>query len=360
MERDETSLNSTHARFLALGLGLVYLGKQETADVIIETLKSVTHVIGKYAALTVETCAYAGTGNVLKIQKLLDISGDRLDEKDKSTHHAVATLGIALISMGEEIGSEMALRSFDHILQYGEPIVRRVVPLALGLLNLSNPKIQVMDTLSKLSHDHDEEVSMGAIFSLGLLGAGTNNARVAGMLRSLAQYYYKEPNHLFAVRVAQGLLFMGKGTLTVAPYQFDRLLLSQVAISGILAVLHSCLDIKNLILGKHHYLLYCLAPAMRPRLLMTFDENLKPLPVPVRVGQAVDTVGQAGRPKTITGFQTHTTPVLLGYGDRAELATEDYLPLTTVLEGFVILKVNPDAPKKDENDAKAAAMAAKS
>jgi 26S proteasome regulatory subunit N1 len=35
-------------------------------------------------------------------------------------------------------------------------------------------------------------------------------------------------------------------------------------------------------------------------------------------------VGQAGRPKTITGFQTHSTPVLLAAGERAELATEKY------------------------------------
>jgi 26S proteasome regulatory subunit N1 len=78
------------------------------------------------------------------------------------------------------------------------------------------------------------------------------------------------------------------------------------------------------------------------RMLVTVDENLKPLPVSVRVGQAVDIVGQAGRPKSITGFQTHTTPVLLMYGDRAELATDEYVPATPVLEGFVILKKNPD------------------
>lgn len=60
-------------------------------------------------------------------------------------------------------------------------------------------------------------------------------------------------------------------------------------------------------------------------MLMTVDENNKPISVPVRVGQAVDVVGQAGRPKTITGFQTHTTPVLLAAGDRAELATEKYV-----------------------------------
>lgn len=41
------------------------------------------------------------------------------------------------------------------------------------------------------------------------------------------------------------------------------------------------------------------------------------------LSQAVDVVGQAGKPKTITGFQTHTTPVLLAYGERAELATDE-------------------------------------
>ena len=51
---------------------------------------------------------------------------------------------------------------------------------------------------------------------------------------------------------------------------------------------------------------------------------------------------QAGRPKAITGFQTHTTPVLLSSGERAELATQKYLPLNPVLEGIVILKPNPD------------------
>ena len=39
-------------------------------------------------------------------------------------------------------------------------------------------------------------------------------------------------------------------------------------------------------------------------------------------------VGQAGKPKTITGFQTHTTPVLLAYGERAELATEECILYT--------------------------------
>jgi 26S proteasome regulatory subunit N1 len=83
---------------------------------------------------------------------------------------------------------------------------------------------------------------------------------------------------------------------------------------------------------------------------MSLDENLKPLQTTVRVGQAVDVVGQAGRPKTITGFQTHTTPVLLAYTERAELGTEQYLSLTPVLEGLVILKKNPEWMEEDEEN----------
>ena len=64
---------------------------------------------------------------------------------------------------------------------------------------------------------------------------------------------------------------------------------------------------------------------------------------------AVDTVGAAGRPKTITGFQTHDTPVLLGHGERAELASEEYIPETTIMENFVILRKNPDyEPEKEK------------
>ena len=38
------------------------------------------------------------------------------------------------------------------------------------------------------------------------------------------------------------------------------------------------------------------------------------MPLSIRVGQAVDVVGQAGNPKKITGFQTHTSPVLISNG----------------------------------------------
>ncbi|ETW39072.1 26S proteasome non-ATPase regulatory subunit 2 [Plasmodium falciparum Tanzania (2000708)] len=77
-------------------------------------------------------------------------------------------------------------------------------------------------------------------------------------------------------------------------------------------------------------------------MLVTVNEKLESLPVSVRVGQAVDIVGQAGKPKTITGFQTHVTPVLLSHTDRAEMATEEYISVNDTLEGIVILKKDPN------------------
>ena len=74
---------------------------------------------------------------------------------------------------------------------------------------------------------------------------GTNNARLGAMLRQLAVYHAKDANSLFCVRIAQGLTHLGKGTLTLCPYHSDRMLMSPVAVAGLLAVLISCLDVKN-------------------------------------------------------------------------------------------------------------------
>lgn len=340
MDRSEADLGEPLIRLLPLGLGLLYLGKQDRVEATAEVSKTFNEKIRKYCDLTLLSCAYAGTGNVLKVQHLLGECAQHLDKGE--THQGPAVLGIAMVAMAEELGLDMAIRSLEHLLQYGEQNIRRAVPLALGLLCVSNPKVNVMDTLSRLSHDTDTEVAMAAVISLGFIGAGTNNARIAGMLRNLSSYYYKEASLLFCVRIAQGLVHMGKGLLTLSPYHSERFLLSPMALAGLITLLHTCLDMKAIILGKYHYVLYFLVLAMQPRMLLTVDENLKPLSVPVRVGQAVDVVGQAGRPKTITGFQTHSTPVLLAAGDRAELATEKYISLSPILEGFVILKENPE------------------
>lgn len=388
-ERKESDFKSPYMLFMGLGLALMFLGKQEQVDSTIAAIEVIENPFKKTLVVLLDICAYAGTGNVLKVQTMLHHCNDHIvnepkeeaeekpepeaeaesaeesngdgmniettEEKaetpvkkeepikvDNDSFQGIATIGIALIAMGEDIGSEMALRSFDHLMHYGEPVIRRSVPLALALLCPSNPIVNVLDVLSKYSHDNDPDVSRNAIFAMGIVGAGTNNARLDQMLRQLATYYSRMPKHLFVVRIAQGLVHLGKGTMSINPFNSNRFLMSNAAVAGLLVNLVTFSCSENIILGSAHYLLYYLLLSAHPRHLMTFNPELEPIETTVRVGQAVDVVGQAGRPKTITGFQTHTTPVLLAYTERAELATEEYLSLSSILEGFVVLKKNPD------------------
>ncbi|KAK3180447.1 proteasome regulatory particle base subunit [Lecanicillium sp. MT-2017a] len=342
----KNQLTDKWTRFLALGLGLLFFGRQEEVDVILETLKVVEHPMAKPTAVLAEICAWAGTGAVLKIQELLHICNEHKEESDDKKGdellQAYAVIGIALVAMGEEVGQEMVLRQFGHLMHYGEANIRKAVPLAMGLISPSNPQMKVYDTLSRYSHDTDPEVAINAIFAMGMLGAGTNNARLAQLLRQLASYYHRDQDALFMVRIAQGLLHMGKGTLSLSPFHSDRQVLSRVAAAGLLSTMVAMIDPKEFITSNSHYLLYFLVTAMHPRFLVTLDEDLNPLKVNVRVGQAVDVVGQAGRPKTITGWQTQSTPVLLAYGERAELEDEQYISLNSTLEGLVILRKNPE------------------
>jgi 26S proteasome regulatory subunit N1 len=139
----------------------------------------------------------------------------------------------------------MLADTFATQMHYGEPVIRKAIPLALGLISASNPQLGIMDTLSKYSHDNDLQVAMNAIFAMGLVGAGTNNARLAQMLRQLAGYYAKEADCLFVVRIAQGLVHMGKGTITINPFFHDRGIMSRTGMAGILATLTAFLDAKS-------------------------------------------------------------------------------------------------------------------
>lgn len=407
------------AIFLPLGLGLLFLGKQEAIEATEQTLAALVgneSLLGRIALITLQACAYCGTGDIEQVQNFLTIcgehpsvyeneDGDNNQEANSSAgnsaanntsssgganassgaagsssaatgetassddvaknrervriakaEQSVAVLGLAMVAMGEELGAEMAVRTFGHLLQYGDSQIRRMVPLALGLLSISSPKLTLMDLLSKFTHDSDMDVAQSAIVGLGLIGAGTNNSRIAGILRQLSSYYSKEPSSLFLVRISQGLLHAAKGLITLSPHYGDsKFVENRSAMGGIVAVLFSCLDMKATIVGKKHYLLYLLALAARPRMVFTVDKDLGFVKTSVRVGNAVDTVGQAGRPKSITGFQTHTTPVLIGGGERAELATEQFVTVAPSMEGVCVVEKNPEW--EDDSGLEAAAKA---
>lgn len=93
-------------------------GRQDTSDATIETLKAIPHPISKQAQILVEICSFAGSSNVLKVQSLLHHCSDHIDtEKEDDTFQAFAVIGIALVAMGEDVGAEMSLRQFNHLVR---------------------------------------------------------------------------------------------------------------------------------------------------------------------------------------------------------------------------------------------------
>lgn len=57
-----------------------------------------------------------------------------------------------------------------------------------------------------------------------------------------------------------------------------------LSVASFVSIMTPCC-FSSVILGKSHYVLFNLVSAMQPRMLVTFDTDLRPLPVSVRVGQ---------------------------------------------------------------------------
>lgn len=75
----KNDLKDTFTRFLFLGLGLLYLGRQKATEAVMLTLEVLEEPYRSMATTMVDICAYAGTGNVLKIQQLLHICSDHYE-----------------------------------------------------------------------------------------------------------------------------------------------------------------------------------------------------------------------------------------------------------------------------------------
>ncbi|EDO07346.1 26S protease regulatory RPN1 unit family protein [Babesia bovis T2Bo] len=395
---------------IACGLALLHLGRMEATDVIVDALAAVEGDLGRIAEMMVEACAYAGSGDVLRTQRFLkccasseaakpkntgsdnessdmqivpkkdnvdtpmfpDMNAesnvhqgnqeihekkaakvgfeDKADEQNKNViinDASISIIGIAMTAIGDPVGTAMLLRMIDHPLQFGSLCERRAAPLALAIAYASNPCPQVIDILSKLTHDADYQVTINAIFGMGIVGAGTNNSRIAVLLLNLAKTHARDSKGTFIIRIAAGLLHMGKGTMTISPLHSEGFLIRKPALAGLFIVIVAALDMKNTFVGSMPFIMLFVALCIRPRWMLTLSPDLEHIQVPCRVGNMVETTGTVGKQRRISGFQTHQTPVLVGCNERAEIATDDYIPCTNVLEGIVILEKNDNVAMEE-------------
>lgn len=343
----KSTLDHKFAKFFAVALGINFMGRLNKSEAVGEALAAIEHPISKYTQLVVEICSNIGTTNVLLVQKYMQLAAKEAANDSEAELQAVALLGVALLSIAEPSGRSIFMRLIHQILYYATPALKRVVPVMLTIMGIVNSNIQISDMLFKLAHDEDSELAYRAIFGLGIVSAGTNNSRIATLLRSLGSYYDNENNYQYVIRLALGILHAGKGLVGINPFYSDEFLYSKSGLAGLTILGFTMLNFEDFLIKKNHYMLYYLSLAMYPKMLFYVTPDMKEIKTNVRVGQAVDTVGQVGKPRNITGFQTHTSPVIINLGERAELATEEYLPVAQVVqENFVVLKKNPEYVEK--------------
>lgn len=141
MEMDAEQLKSPWMRFYILGLALLFFGKQDASDAFVETLKAIQHPIAQEAIVMLTMSSFAGTGEVLRIQQMLRLCAEKPEEEGKEEgkeekkedenmendeetkkdagkgqfHQSLAVLAIAAIAMGEDVGKELSLRHFGHL-----------------------------------------------------------------------------------------------------------------------------------------------------------------------------------------------------------------------------------------------------
>lgn len=138
MEMEPEQLKSPWIKLYVLGLALLFCGKQDASDAIIETLRAIDHSIAQDAIVMLSMSSFAGTGDVLRIQQLLRLCAEKPaakekdEEKDKQKseedkkaeekeaakgepQQGLAVIAIAAIAMGEDVGKELCLRHFGHL-----------------------------------------------------------------------------------------------------------------------------------------------------------------------------------------------------------------------------------------------------
>jgi 26S proteasome regulatory subunit N1 len=86
-QNDKVLQESSFMRIFSLGLGLMFLGQQDLADASLAAIEIIeSPQLREFLSLVVETCAYAGSGNVLKIQKMLHICAEHKKEEKDAIH----------------------------------------------------------------------------------------------------------------------------------------------------------------------------------------------------------------------------------------------------------------------------------
>lgn len=201
-------------RGLAIGLALLFYGREEEADVMIDRLMSDKDPILRYGGIYTIALAYSGTGNNKAIRRLLHVAVS--DVNDDVRRAAVTSLGFLLFRNPTQVPRIVQLLSESY-----NPHVRYGSTLALGIACASTGLDEAVNLLEPMMKDPVDFVRQGASIALSMILIQQNenlNPRVASVRTAFEKTLndkHEDAMAKFGAALAQGLIDAGGRNVTI-------------------------------------------------------------------------------------------------------------------------------------------------
>lgn len=206
-------------------------------------------------------------------------------------------LGLALISFNDEDTIQLIFRVFSYFFSNNDLECSRTSVLTFGLVFISRPDSPLTDFLIKLTGSKDWKTVKNSIFSLGLIGAGTNNSRLLNTFRHLGTFYVSKieffKNHLKTnsnkrtlllsskirsilsiLRISQGLTCSSKNFITYSSFlKKDNFDFSKIA--SLICIIQSFSESSFIGLESTTLTIFLFILLMQSKMVSSFDKNLK-------------------------------------------------------------------------------------
>lgn len=307
--------DTAFSNFAILGLGFIFMKCPHlaTSDMFIN--------LDKYCKILALGLMNIGSGSPTVVDTILTeaFTGDT-----DALLECIGLLSSCLVGLGDAISTPLLDRICNSSLLLDSSHLKNVFPLCLALLYASNPKSDVLDILEKSLTSGDSDSN--ALVALGIVGAGTKSARILRILETNFNNIYKDSKAASALILSQGLVNLGKGLFSLSPLFYEKTLVSDRGLIGLLSTITMFLD--QSIYTDYSFLCYFLSSSISPKYVVGYEGTC-------RVGKPSDNVGLAGKPNKINGTVIHSLPVILSTGERAEVDDE---VLTSYVEDVLVKK----------------------
>ncbi|PLW58365.1 hypothetical protein PCANC_00465 [Puccinia coronata f. sp. avenae] len=202
-------------RGLAVGISLLFYGKEQAADGIIEILTADKDPILRYGGIYTIAMAYAGTGNNKAIRRLLHVAVS--DVNDDVRRAAVTSLGFLLFRNPSQVPRVVQLLSESY-----NPNVRYGAALALGIACAGTGMEEAIRLLEPMTKDTVDYVKQGACIALAMILIQQNEVLnpKASVVRKIFEKIISDKHEdamaKFGATLAQGIIDAGGRNVTVS------------------------------------------------------------------------------------------------------------------------------------------------